>query len=160
MGAGEKNLQFQAVQLPAELGQVALQVGLMAELLGFRLPFGEFDHDREVTMAFGAEERLDFFAQAVGLVNQGLGFLAIVPEGRRAIRPSSSPSRFCAPGTSKKPPQMGQFFPGGGQLRFDVFEHTPADDGEPSKIQLINDPHISFSIAGLTGPNKGGTPHA
>ena len=40
-----------------------------------------------------------------------------------AIRALSSPSRLCAPGTSKKPPQVGELLRGGVQLGFDDFKH-------------------------------------
>src|SRR5437016_5426737 len=39
------------------------------------------------------------------------------------IRTSSSASRFCVLGTSKKPPQMGEFASRGGQLFLDDFKH-------------------------------------
>jgi len=35
----------------------------------------------------------------------------------------SSPRRFCALGTSKKPPQVREFLGGGGNFGFDRFEH-------------------------------------
>jgi len=35
----------------------------------------------------------------------------------------SSPRRFCVAGTSKKPPQMREFPGGGGNFRFNRFEH-------------------------------------
>src|SRR6185436_8945234 len=40
-----------------------------------------------------------------------------------AIKASNSPRRFCAPGTSKKPPQMGGFLRSGSDLSFSNFEH-------------------------------------
>ena len=40
-----------------------------------------------------------------------------------AIRSPISPSRFCKVATSKKPPQMFQFFRGGGDVCFNGFEH-------------------------------------
>ena len=40
-----------------------------------------------------------------------------------AIRALISPRRFCAPGTSKKPPQMGQFIRRGGQLGCNIVKH-------------------------------------
>src|SRR6476620_2460707 len=40
-----------------------------------------------------------------------------------AIKASNSPRRFCAPGTSKKPPQVGGFLRGGSDLSFSNFEH-------------------------------------
>jgi hypothetical protein len=46
------------------------------------------------------------------------------------INASSSARRFSTPGKSKKPPQMGDFFPGGWQLDFDLLKH---DSGTYSK---------------------------
>jgi hypothetical protein len=40
-----------------------------------------------------------------------------------AIKAFSSPMRFCAPGTSKKPPQMSEFFSRRRDFRRDSIEH-------------------------------------
>src|SRR2546421_3706905 len=41
-----------------------------------------------------------------------------------AIKASSSPRRFCAPGKSKKPPQVSGFFRGGSDLTFGNLKHA------------------------------------
>ena len=113
MRAGQKNLQLQAVQLAAELRQVALQIGLVLHLFGFRLAFGQFDHDAEIIhLAFGLEERFDFSAQAAGLVNQALGFFAIVPERlqghqARPVRPAA----FARPARQRNLRKWANFSP-------------------------------------------------
>jgi hypothetical protein len=53
---------------------------------------------------------------------------------------SSSLRRFCVLGTSKKPPQVGQFLRGGRDVGFDDFKHaaqriTKADRDERWKLR-------------------------
>jgi hypothetical protein len=46
-----------------------------------RLGLAEFEHHAEVVeLLFGLEQRLDFVAEGIGLVNQPLRLFAVVPE--------------------------------------------------------------------------------
>src|SRR5580700_2850823 len=55
-----------------------------------------------------------------------------------AIKESSSARRFCAPGKSKIPPQMGDFFPGGWQLDFNLLKHDGGTYNKSTGTQPAN----------------------
>jgi hypothetical protein len=74
-------------------------------------------------LLFRLEERLGLIAEGVGLVDELLGCSRLFQKFSAAIRALTSPRRFCAPGTSKKPPQMGKFVGRGGQLGCNSVEH-------------------------------------
>ena len=69
------------------------------------------------------EQRLDPLAQGVGLVNDSWACSRLFQKVSAAIKALISPRRFCAPGTSKKPPHVRQLVPGGCQFRFNRVEH-------------------------------------
>ena len=82
MWTAEEDGQFQRIECLAELGEIAIEFLLVLELLGLRLGFGQFNHDAEVRHLFlGSEQRLDFFAERTGFVDQLLRLLAVIPEG-------------------------------------------------------------------------------
>ena len=81
MRTAEQDGQFQRVQFPGKPGEIAIEFLPVFELFQLRLGFSQLDHDTEVfELPFGLEERLDFFAERTGFVDQPLRLLAIVPE--------------------------------------------------------------------------------
>ena len=81
MAAAEKDLQFQGIELLEEPGEVLFQFLLDLGLGGFRLRLAQLDHDLEIfELLFRLEERLGLVAEGIGLVDELLGLLAVVPE--------------------------------------------------------------------------------
>ncbi len=105
MWAGQENFEFEAFQLLGKIGQVAIQVLFVLGLFGLGLGLGQFEHDLEIgQLPLGFNERLDFFAQRIGFVDESLGFFAVIPEALLSHQSVELGRRFCTLGTSKKPP--------------------------------------------------------
>ena len=81
VAAAEKDLQFERIKLLEEPGEVLFQLLLDLGLGGFRLRLAQLDHDVEVfELLLRLEERFGLVAEGIGLVNELLGLLAVVPE--------------------------------------------------------------------------------
>ena len=134
-GPLRKTLQFQVFQAPWKIapGRASISFSSLA-CSASGSPSAEFDHHPEILhLLLGLEQRVDFLAEGVGLVNELLRLLAVVPESvRRPSRTSSSASRFCVLGTSKKPPQMREFLRHGRQLNFNGFKHIDKNITTPA----------------------------
>src|SRR6266487_13635 len=63
-----------------------------------------------------------------------------------AISESSSPRRFCVRGTSKKPPQMGQFLGGGAELRNNRVEHASQNRGGGFRMEDGNSQDLLLAL--------------
>ena len=82
----------------------------MLDLGRFGFALGQFEHHTRIVQAlFGFDERLEFLAQRIALVDEALGLFAVGQKFSWAIRDPSSARRSCMLGTSKKPPQMREF---------------------------------------------------
>ena len=125
-GPLRKTLQFEGIEFLEELGEVALRVPA-----GF-WPGRPPARPRPVRPSRWKSSSC-FSALSSGSIllrrelASSMSFWAcsrLFQKFSAAIRALISPRRFCAPGTSKKPPQMGQFLGGGRQLGCDGVEHA------------------------------------
>ena len=67
-----------------KLRQFALQILFLLDLLRFRFTLAELNHHMKILdLPLRLNQRVDLFAQGIGLVNVLLGLFAIVPEGVR-----------------------------------------------------------------------------
>ena len=123
--AVEEYLQLQGVQLLEEPGQVPLE--FLSRFWPGPVPArpAQLDHHAEIVeLLFRLEQRLDLVAEGVGLVDELLGLLAIVPELLRRHQGVDFAQAFLRAGTSKKPPQVRQLVGGRGQFGCDSLEHN------------------------------------
>ena len=81
MRAVEKQFQFERVEFLEKFREVAREFGLDLRLRRGGFSLAEFEHDAEIVeLLLQSLERLEFVADDAGLVNEALGFLAVVPE--------------------------------------------------------------------------------
>ena len=81
VAAAEKDLQFEGFEFLKEAGEVLFQFLLDFGLGGFRLRLAQFHHNPKVfELLFRLKQRFDLVPQGIGLVNDLLGLLAVVPE--------------------------------------------------------------------------------
>ena len=81
MRAIEEDRQLVRLDIAEDLIQLALEFGVVLGLLGFGFGLGEFEqHLGVLELLLGLEERLEAATDRVGLVNQLLRLLAVVPE--------------------------------------------------------------------------------
>ena len=79
--AVEKEFQFQRVKFLEKFREVAREFRLDLRLRRCGFGLAEFEHDAEIIeLLLQSLERLEFVADDAGLVNEALGFLAVVPE--------------------------------------------------------------------------------
>ena len=79
--AAEKYPEFERVKFLEKLREILLEFLLDFCLRFFRLGLAQFDHHLEIfELLFRLEQRLDFAAKGIGLVDELLGLLAVVPE--------------------------------------------------------------------------------
>ena len=109
MRTAEEHAQFKRTEFLAELGEVTVKFPLVFDLFSLRLGFGQFNHDAEVfELPFSCEERLNFFAERTGFVNQLLRLLAIVPESVLGHLGVEFAEAFLQPGDVKETSADGQ----------------------------------------------------
>lgn len=109
MAATEKDLQFEGIKLLEEPGKVLLQLLLDLRLRGLRLGFAQLHHHVEIfELLFRLEERLGLVAEGVGLVDELLGLLPVVPEILRRHQGIDFTQAFLRAGHIKETSANGQ----------------------------------------------------
>ena len=154
-------MQLERVEVLEKRRQVALRVsGSMLGLRGRRFGLAQLDHHPEILeLLLGLEQRLDLARGGRwprrSVSGPARGCSRNCP---RAISASISPRRCCAPGTSKKPPQVREFLGGDGHLGFDGVEHSAAEPtGSAQAVQTWNVHGIETGCVAAKQTCSGGT---
>ena len=81
MRAVQESFQLEGVEVGEQFFRVTLHLGFELQLHRFRFGGGEFEHDLQVFHLFGeAREGIEFAANIVGLIDDFLRGLLVVPE--------------------------------------------------------------------------------
>ena len=82
VGAGQQDFEFVGINFPIELGQFGIRLGLNGVLTRLRFGLAQFQqHQHIIDPLAEADQRLGLLLQRVGLFDDLLGRLLIVPEG-------------------------------------------------------------------------------
>ena len=82
VGTRQQDFEFEGINFPIEFGQFSIRLGLDGILPCLRFGFAQFEQHQHIIDPFAeTDQRLGLFLQGVGLFDDLLGRLLIVPEG-------------------------------------------------------------------------------